>query len=135
MNDARRHALSDEENGAGDGDNGGAASASAVAGLRRAFSEAIKQGEEARSSTVTLVMDGITKTIAEMLFIDVLNVNPERSIAEHGVDSLIAAELRHWFHQALGADLQMQDLLDAQASIKVLSASIVDKALKKEDSR
>ncbi|KAH7256097.1 hypothetical protein BKA59DRAFT_389484 [Fusarium tricinctum] len=133
MNDARRHALSDEENGAGNGDNGGAASASAVAGLRRAFSEAIKQGEEARSSTVTLVMDGITKTIAEMLFIDVLNVNPERSIAEHGVDSLIAAELRHWFHQALGADLQMQDLLDAQASIKVLSASIVDKALTKED--
>jgi NADPH:quinone reductase-like Zn-dependent oxidoreductase/NAD(P)-dependent dehydrogenase (short-subunit alcohol dehydrogenase family)/SAM-dependent methyltransferase/acyl carrier protein len=133
MNDARRHALNDGENGAGDGDSGGASSASAVAGLRRAFSEAVKQGEEARSSTVTLVMDGITKTIAEMLFIDVLNVNPERSIAEHGVDSLIAAELRHWFHQALGADLQMQDLLDAQASIKVLSASIVDKALKKED--
>jgi len=126
MNDAQRHAKDGISGGSADS----SASLSTVARLRHAYDEATKAGSEGRANTVELVTEGIVRTIAEMLFIDILNVNPEKSIAEHGVDSLIAAELRHWFLQALRTNLQMLDLLDAQTSIRTLAENIVDAALK-----
>lgn len=124
INDARRHALTSAEDGA-DGNADG--SGSEIARLRRAFDDAINAGPESRATAVELVTDGIVKTIAEMLFIDVNNVNTSRTIAEHGVDSLIAAELRNWFHQALR--MNFKNLLDSQTSIKMLAEQIVDSAL------
>ncbi|KAI0013981.1 hypothetical protein F4779DRAFT_625071 [Xylariaceae sp. FL0662B] len=127
MNDAQRHAKND----AGDDNNtDNSAAMSAVARLRHGFDEAIKAGPEERTNAVEFVIEGVMRTIAEMLFIDIRNVIPDKSVAEHGVDSLVAAELRHWFHQALRTNLQMSDLLDAATSIRALAESIVDKALK-----
>ena len=125
LNDAQRHA---------DGsnvlqDSGSKSSKSAVACLRREFDAAIKSGPDNCAKTVELVTGAITTAVAEMLFIDVSSVNPSKSVAEHGVDSLTAAELRNWFHQALGANLQMQNLLDAHTNISTLAANIVTKAL------
>ena len=62
-----------------------------------------------------------------MLYIDAENINPSKTVAEHRVDSLIAAELRSWFRQAL--DTNIQNLLDNQTSIKILAEQIMDKAL------
>lgn len=126
IRDAQRN-LTDTIN---DGDDAGnSASGSAVANLRRDFSEAVQAGLDARDDTVMLVTESISRTIAEMLFIDILTINTDKSITEHGVDSLIAAELRHWFHQALGSNLQTLDLLDAKTSIATLAENLVDKAL------
>lgn len=126
MADAQRSRASDAESGDGDGDKPRASSA---ARQRQAFDDAIKAGKEKRASTVELVTKLIVQTIADMLFVDVRNVNPAKSVAGHGVDSLIAAELRHWFLQVLATDLKTLDLLDAQTSISGLAESIVDKAL------
>ena len=124
MNDARLHTLDNTEAGIdGDADS----SASGTVRFRRAFDNAISAGPDARASTVELVTDGITKTIAEMLFIDVGSVNPSKSVAEHGVDSLIAAELRNWLYQALGT--KSRNLLDSETSIKTLAKQIVRQAL------
>lgn len=126
MKDAQRHAKgSDTANGVGSN-----AGKSALTQLRDAFEAAVKTGSEGRAAAIELVTEGIIKTVAEMLFIDISNVNPTKSVADHGVDSLIAAELRNWFHQALKVKLQMQSLLDASTSIKALAEDIVDKALK-----
>lgn len=122
--DARRYADSKNAAAAGEGGDHGE---SAMIRRRRAFDEAIKVGAEGRDAAVALVTEGVCDAIAEMLFIDVGNVNPGKSVAEHGVDSLIAAELRNWFLQALRAD--MRNLLDSTTSIKGLAESIVDKAL------
>ena len=126
MNDAKRHGLTGS---AEDGIDGGDAndSASWTARLRHTFDDAIKTGPDARASTIELVTNGITRALAEMLYIDVGNINPGKSVAEHGVDSLIAAELVRWFRQAL--DANMQNLLDMQTSIKMVGEQIVDKAL------
>ncbi|KAI1635391.1 polyketide synthase dehydratase-domain-containing protein [Biscogniauxia mediterranea] len=126
MNDAQKHAKDNVDGGVSDV----SASASSPARLRHDFEEGVKAGPDARASTVELVTEGIRRTIAEMLFLDILSVNPDKSIAEQGVDSLVAAELRHWFLQALGTNLHMLDLLDAQVSIRSLAESIVDKALR-----
>lgn len=86
---------------------------------------------EERSKTVDFVASAITTAVAKMLFADVSNANPARTVADHGVDSLIAAELRNWFHQALGTRISMQELLDARTSIAALASEIVDAALAK----
>lgn len=122
VSDAKRHALN-----AAAGDELDGEGANSAAGLRRAFDEAIKEGAEGRAAAVALVTGGITNAISEMLFIDPGSVNPARSVADHGVDSLIAAELRSWFHQALRTD--MRNLLDSHTSIGQLAQDIVDKAL------
>ncbi|KAK4654427.1 Type I Iterative PKS [Podospora pseudocomata] len=126
MKDAQRQASGADA--AQDG--AGRAGKSAVARLRSSFSEGIKGGAGARANTVALVTEGVIQTVAGMLFIDASTVDPAKSIAEHGVDSLIAAELRSWFHQALKTNLKMGELLDAQTSIKTLAENIVDAALK-----
>lgn len=124
MNDARRHALTGAGDGMGDE---GDQSASRTARLRRAFDNAIQAGPDARASALELVIESIRETIADMLFISPECVNLSKSVAGHGVDSLIAVELSNWFHEALGAALK--NVLDSQMSIQVLAEQIVDKAL------
>lgn len=114
------------------GDQNGEAShsgSSAVARLRHDFNEAIKQGPEERVSTQAFVSSAIMKTVADMVSIDAVSISETKCVAEYGVDSLIAAELRNWFNVAFKTNIPMLDLLDVQTSIKALAASIVNKAL------
>jgi hypothetical protein len=124
MKDAKRHRTTGSDN---DTDSGLNDSASRIARLRQAFEEAIKAGPSARGNTVELVTNDISESVAEMLCIDAGSINPSKCIAEHGVDSLIAAELRSWFCQTF--DMTMSNLLDDQTSIKLLAEQIVDNAL------
>ena len=128
MNDARRHTRV----GAGDDNNDAAADqlASTTVRLRRAFESAIKTGPDARAITVHLVTDSIAKAIADMLFISAKSVDLGKSVADHGVDSLIAVELSNWFHEALGATLK--NVLDSHISIQMLAEQTVDKALSEQ---
>ncbi|KAF3058599.1 Lovastatin diketide synthase LovF [Daldinia childiae] len=112
----------------GSDDNAGKSS---ISHIRRQFDTDITAEAPGRSKIVGFVAGAISTAVAEMLFVGVSNVNPGRSVADHGVDSLIAAELRNWFHQALGAKINMQELLDARSSITALAARIVDAALAK----
>ncbi|KAI0406831.1 hypothetical protein F4802DRAFT_612982 [Xylaria palmicola] len=99
--------------------------------IMRAFEDARRDQRtlEERSKTVDFITGAISTAVASLLFVDISNVNPARTVADHGVDSLIAAELRNWFHQALRANIDMQALLDAKTSIAVLAAGIVDAVL------
>ncbi|KAK2764515.1 Type I Iterative PKS [Arachnomyces sp. PD_36] len=124
FDDAQRHG---DANLAGNSvDEGGK---SAAARLRREFDEAIKALPKGRTETLGLVTEGIITAMAEMLFVEKSGVNSGKSVAGHGVDSLIAAELRNWFHVALGFNVSMLDLLDAHISIDALAANIVDTAI------
>lgn len=124
MNDARRHSLKGAVNGT---DHEADQSISGTAQLRRTFDIAIKAGPDARATTVELASDGIKKSIAEMLFITPESVDLSKSVADHGVDSLISVELSNWFHEALGATLK--NVLDSQTSMYTLAEQIVDEAL------
>ncbi|KAI1650125.1 KR domain-containing protein [Daldinia loculata] len=101
---------------------------SSISRIRRQFDADITAEAPERFKTVGFVTGAISTAVADMLFVDVSNINPGRSVADHGVDSLIAAELRNWFHQALGAKINMQELLDARSSIAALAGRIVDAA-------
>ena len=129
-------ALRGDENGsgpAGDGEGG----RSATARLRRDFDEAVHKTRTApagaeqlehRAGAVELVTAAIMTTVAAMLLMDASAVNASRAVSDHGVDSLIAAELRNWFHLALGSKISMVDLLDPRTSINALAGKVVDVA-------
>ncbi|KAI1467861.1 uncharacterized protein F4812DRAFT_471220 [Daldinia caldariorum] len=107
-----------------------------VGWVRRQFDAGISGGGASqRSETAKFVVEAISTTVAEMLFVDISNIHPAKPVAEHGVDSLIAAELRNWFHQALGAKISMQELLDMKTSIEALAGGIVDAALAKRQGK
>jgi NADPH:quinone reductase-like Zn-dependent oxidoreductase/SAM-dependent methyltransferase/NADP-dependent 3-hydroxy acid dehydrogenase YdfG len=102
-----------------------------VAALRRDFKAAIQAGAGERAGTVAFVQGAIIIAVADMLFVDAEGIDPIKSVADLGVDSLIAAELRNWFLQALGKNINMLNLLDPSVPISELAASITDEALAK----
>ena len=100
-----------------------------AASLRKEFDAAIREGAARHASNVAFVQGAITNAVAEMLFVDAQSLDPRKSVADLGVDSLIAAELRNWFLQALGTNISMLDLLDPSVSISTRAVSITEKAL------
>lgn len=122
FSDAQRHSASLT----GSLDEG---SKSTVASIRRKFDTAVQTGAAGRANTVAFVQSAICNAVAEMLFVDVEGIDPSKSVANLGVDSLIAAELRNWFHQALATNISMLDLLDPSMRITSQAESISDKAL------
>ncbi|KAI0534672.1 hypothetical protein GGR58DRAFT_505021 [Xylaria digitata] len=125
--DLERRALSNSEQNGGN-ETGGKPT---VARLRQDFDAAIRAGPSERNQIVAFAVRAITTAVAQMLFIDTEDVDPGRSVADHGVDSLIAAELRTWFQQALGANISMLGLLDPATTIRALAEQITDGALMK----
>ncbi|KAF9887400.1 hypothetical protein FE257_010255 [Aspergillus nanangensis] len=125
LDDARRYMC--DSDAARDGD--GLDTKSSVSRFRHDFDEAMKAGPQARAKTVDLVTDCIITCVAEMLFIEVSSVDRSKCVADHGVDSLVAAEVRNWLYQALGINLRMPDLMDLHTSIEALATDIVDGAL------
>lgn len=131
----RHHAGDDAARGMQDLDN--AADKSPAAQLLRQFKISINKisdvdGEDnmkERIKTVGFVTEAIRAMIAEMLFIDPSAVNVANTVAEHGIDSLLAAEFRNWVHAAFGKNISMLDLMDARTKINALAVRIVDEVV------
>ncbi|CAJ2508690.1 Uu.00g137160.m01.CDS01 [Anthostomella pinea] len=85
--------------------------------------------EDDRAKMEDMVSTTIAGTVAQMLFIDVLGVDAARTVADYGVDSLIAAELRNWLNMAFGVDISMLELLDTKTCMRDLARGIVNRAL------
>jgi len=123
-------------NGQGRGNMGNIASEDssprAVAGrLRHAFEKSIRAGmQESRyEDTLAITTTAVVKTIADMLFINPAEVNTTRTVADHGIDSLISAELRNWLLIAFGSNISTLDLLDSHTTISGLASKIVEGAV------
>ncbi|KAF2853353.1 hypothetical protein T440DRAFT_505702 [Plenodomus tracheiphilus IPT5] len=123
LSDAQRHAS---DSSAPDALSRGQ---SKIVRLQQDLEAGIRAGPAEHSATVSLVERAITDVVAEMLFIDLEAVDPARSVADYGVDSLIAAELRSWFLNALKTKISMLKLLDQSMTISALAATIVSDAL------
>ncbi|KAI0595293.1 polyketide synthase [Biscogniauxia sp. FL1348] len=115
----------------------GAGEQSPTALLRRQFEVAVDKirdlnGEERKKKyveTVAFVMEAIKVSVAEMLFVDPSAVNATSTVADHGIDSLLAAEFRNWLHVAFGKNISMLDLMDSSTKINTLAQSVVDDAV------
>lgn len=124
--DAESHAATRDSGSTGQEAN---AKSERIARMRQDFDAAITQGGAAESSkTIMLVERIIKEAVADVLFIEADDVLPSKSTADHGLDSLVAAELRGWFIQALGVDVGTAELLDQSKTISQMAADIVERA-------
>ena len=101
-----------------DGENGAATSASLRDKLRHASSllDAIEK-----------VCAGVMAKAATLLMIPVEEINAEKSLAEYGMDSLVAVEMRNWLLRELDVTMPILELLD-NVSLMTLSEKIVQKS-------
>jgi emericellamide synthase (highly reducing iterative type I polyketide synthase) len=58
-----------------------------------------------------MILDAIKLKLARLLAIPVDEIRVDRSIASHGMDSLVAVELRNWILTLLEAHVQMFELM------------------------
>ena len=136
LDDAWRYQAGDAAKDMQELDN--AADKSPAAQLRRQFQVSINRvgkqesgdREEEYHQTVALVTDAIRATVAGMLFTDPSAINLANTVADHGIDSLLAAEFRNWLHGVFGSNISMLDLMDARTKISALAQRIVDEAAK-----
>lgn len=144
-NDARAslmlHAVEDAWR-ARDGAAGGlrsqnnAADQSPAAQLRRQFETSVSSvrgpsgiDKNAMEETVRLVSDAIVASVAAMLFVDTSAVNANNTVADQGIDSLLAAEFRNWLHVSFVKSISMLELMDPRTTINVLAQGIVEEAV------
>ncbi|RDA90122.1 hypothetical protein CP533_2570 [Ophiocordyceps camponoti-saundersi (nom. inval.)] len=84
----------------------------------------------ARASTKAdrsaIVAAALRAKLAHALDVSVDDVDPRRSLADYGVDSLMAVELRNWFRRDFGAQLSVFDIM-GRASIGRVCEVIVEK--------
>ncbi|KAI1132296.1 polyketide synthase [Nemania abortiva] len=111
-----------------------AADKSPAALLRQRFEMSVRKlrsggNEDEKVKIAAFVTSAIQSSVAEMLFVDPTGVSPAKTVADHGIDSLLAAEFRNWLHVAFGKNISMLDLMDAKTSINALAATIVQEAL------
>lgn len=134
LDDAWRYQAGDAAKNMQDLDN--VADESPTSQLRRQFQMSIntirKQDSGSKTeeypTTVAFVTDAIRATVAGMLFTDPSAINVANTVADHGIDSLLAAEFRNWLHGVFGSNISMLDLMDARTKIDTLAQRIVNEA-------
>ena len=133
LDDAWRYQAGDAAKVMQDLDN--IADISPAAQLLRQFQVSIDRIREQQSGdktaeypeTVAYVTDAIRAALAGMLFTDRSAVNATNTVADHGIDSLLAAEFRNWLQGVFGRNISMLELMDARTKINALAQRIVDK--------
>ena len=68
----------------------------------------------------------IVETLAKLLFMPADEIDAARAVADYGMDSMVAAELRGWLVRNFGEDVPFLELLDPRMRIEMLAERIVE---------
>lgn len=85
-----------------------------------------------RSDAVELISHALLVKLSSMFMIPESDINIQLPLAEYGVDSLVAVELRSWIVQSTKADISVFDLTKSQ-SLSALAGTIVDQIWSKTE--
>ncbi|KAH7135959.1 hypothetical protein B0J11DRAFT_611808 [Dendryphion nanum] len=80
---------------------------------------------------VRMTAQAIAERTASLLAIEVEAIDLGKSVAEYGIDSLIAVELRSWIVATFESTLPLLKLLDEHQKITDLATGVVDERLRK----
>ncbi|KAF9893690.1 hypothetical protein FE257_009858 [Aspergillus nanangensis] len=80
-----------------------------------------------RESVERTVRDAIAVKVATVLMLPLEDIDPSRSIASYGLDSLVAIEVRNWIFRELAAHLQILEIIGAE-SLASLAKVTVEKS-------
>ena len=87
--------------------------------------------EEPFRSVTKAIMD----RTAGLLFVSSESIEAGKSVAEHGMGSLIAVELRSWFVLLFESAIRLLKLLNERASVSKLGAWVVKERKRKLEDR
>lgn len=79
---------------------------------------------------VLVILEAFRQKLGRLLALNVEDVREEDTIAGHGVDSLVAVEIRNWFRKEVKADVTVFDILDGKKSVRVFVERIVKEIVK-----
>lgn len=98
-------------------------------GRRLDIVRAVRQAVD-RDVAVAAVQKHLAARLARLLMLDETKMSmTHRSMASHGLDSMIGTELRNWLFKEFGVDMPFQQLLSSSLTISELAAFLCDKVL------
>jgi hypothetical protein len=100
----------------------GAAEGGLAVRVRAVLREATSLDEAAR-----YVCDTLMEKMAALLMVPAGDISASRSMADYGMDSLVAVEMRNWLVREMDATVPILDLL-AKVSLQELSVKIVQRS-------
>ncbi|KAL1970796.1 hypothetical protein VTN77DRAFT_2630 [Rasamsonia byssochlamydoides] len=96
--------------------------AKSVASLRESI-----EASTTYPDVIRVITEAITTKLAKMLTLPAENIDPSRSPAAYGVDSLVAVELRNWLYQEAKYDVPIFDIL-SKSSLTALAKHVALKS-------
>ncbi|RYP74755.1 hypothetical protein DL771_002819 [Monosporascus sp. 5C6A] len=86
------------------------------------------QQAPSKEQAVDAVASYITRRLARLLMIEEESIQPtKKSVASHGLDSMIGAEFRNWIYREFKVDVPFQKLLAGSGSVSELAKTLCEK--------
>ncbi|KAF2462795.1 polyketide synthase [Lindgomyces ingoldianus] len=92
---------------------------------------ALKDGKI--TDAISIVAEAIMQRIATILMVPSESIDTSKSVAEYGIDSIIAVELRSWIISTLGSSVPLLKILDESVTMTDLGEWIVQNRIIKLD--
>ena len=73
----------------------------------------------------SVILEAFKQKLGRLLALEVKDVHEEDTIAGHGVDSLVAVEIRNWLRKEVKADVTVFEILNGKMSVKGVVEDIV----------
>lgn len=82
---------------------------------------------ESHQAAVDIINNAIVRKLCKALTIEAQDVDSSKPLHEHGVDSLVAVELRTWLLKDLGAEVAVFDMMSG-SSIRALAGLVAGRS-------
>ena len=83
-----------------------------------------------RSRLSSAILEAFKQKLGRLLALSIEEVHENETIAGHGVDSLVAVEIRNWFRKEVGTAPTVFDILNGKQSVRAVIEGIVKEMVK-----
>lgn len=77
-----------------------------------------------------VILEAFKQKLGRLLALKVGDVHDDDTIMKHGVDSLVAVEIRNWLRKEVGANVTVFEILNGKVSIREMVDSIARETMK-----
>ena len=97
---------------------------------RRSLESQISAAGHDAALLLSVILEAFKQKMVRLLALKVEDVHEEDTIAGHGVDSLVAVEIRNWLRKEVGANVTVFEILNGKVSVRGVMEGIVREIVK-----